>query len=431
MNNSAVTTRQREQPLYRPEILAEERTDWLGKVVLITPPSARAFALLAVFIIAAFGLLMTFASFTNKVHVNGWLVSKNGQSRIVASQPGVVTELLVQEGARVVAGDPLLTISSEQRSSLGATQAEIARLLSDRRASLKTQIGRQRKLFGQQRQGLVRRISAMRREIGQLNQEIAVQKNRVDLAQRSSDRLAKLREQGFVSLAQTQNQDQLTLEQSAKLRELGRELAQRERELVSLRAELNELPTRAEVGLADLNREISELDQAAAQTEARRELIVTAPQSGTVSGLQTSVGAAASPNTLLMSIVPEQSDLLVHLFGSTKAIGFVKPGQQVKLTYDAYPYQKFGHHPGEIIAVSRAALSPADLPRELTGLSELFTGTEPIYRIVVKPEKQTVIAYGESQQLQPGMRLAADVLIESRRLYEWVLDPLYTLTGRL
>jgi membrane fusion protein len=31
--------------------------------------------------------------------------------------------------------------------------------------------------------------------------------------------------------------------------------------------------------------------------------------------------------------------------------------------------------------------------------------------------------------LQPGMQLEADVLIERRRLIEWVLEPLFTLTG--
>ena len=44
--------------------------------------------------------------------------------------------------------------------------------------------------------------------------------------------------------------------------------------------------------------------------------------------------------------------------------------------------------------------------------------------------RQTAVAYGEPVALQPGMQLEADVLIEQRRLIEWVLDPLFTLTGR-
>ena len=58
------------------------------------------------------------------------------------------------------------------------------------------------------------------------------------------------------------------------------------------------------------------------------------------------------------------------------------------------------------------------------------TAGEPAYRIIVTLAAQTATAYGEKVALQSGMRLDADVLIETRRIYEWVLDPLYSLTGR-
>jgi membrane fusion protein len=40
------------------------------------------------------------------------------------------------------------------------------------------------------------------------------------------------------------------------------------------------------------------------------------------------------------------------------------------------------------------------------------------------------MAYGQPAPLQPGMQVEADVMIESRRLIEWVFDPLFTLTGK-
>jgi membrane fusion protein len=40
-----------------------------------------------------------------------------------------------------------------------------------------------------------------------------------------------------------------------------------------------------------------------------------------------------------------------------------------------------------------------------------------------------VRAYGQPVPLQPGMQLDADVLLERRRLIEWVFDPIFTLTG--
>jgi len=55
---------------------------------------------------------------------------------------------------------------------------------------------------------------------------------------------------------------------------------------------------------------------------------------------------------------------------------------------------------------------------------------EALYRVTVALERQHVIAYGKAAPLQPGMQLDADVLLERRRLVEWMLAPIFTLTGR-
>jgi membrane fusion protein len=48
----------------------------------------------------------------------------------------------------------------------------------------------------------------------------------------------------------------------------------------------------------------------------------------------------------------------------------------------------------------------------------------------VSLESQNVTAYGAQVPLQPGMTLEADVALERRRLFEWMLDPLYAVTGQ-
>ena len=41
----------------------------------------------------------------------------------------------------------------------------------------------------------------------------------------------------------------------------------------------------------------------------------------------------------------------------TRAAGFVKPGQQVRILYDAFPYQNFGTYRGTIVNVSRTIVT--------------------------------------------------------------------------
>jgi membrane fusion protein len=100
----------------------------------------------------------------------------------------------------------------------------------------------------------------------------------------------------------------------------------------------------------------------------------------------------------------------------------------VLLRYRAYPYQKFGHSRGVIASVSRSAIEPAELPAMFAG-GAAGSPAEALYRITVALERQHVTAYGKAAPLQPGMQLDADVLLERRRLFEWVLEPVFTLTG--
>lgn len=99
-----------------------------------------------------------------------------------------------------------------------------------------------------------------------------------------------------------------------------------------------------------------------------------------------------------------------------------EPGDRVLLRYQAYPYQKFGHYGGKVIRVSRSAITPTTANGE---------SADPYYRVLVALDQQSITAYGKQETLRPGMRLDADILDERRKLYEWVLEPLYSLRGQI
>jgi membrane fusion protein len=126
----------------------------------------------------------------------------------------------------------------------------------------------------------------------------------------------------------------------------------------------------------------------------------------------------------LLSILPEESKLEGLLYVPSRAVGFVETGNKVLMRYQAYPYQKFGQYSGTVREIARTALQPDEL--KLLGTPE-----ETYYRIVVTLDAPYVMAYGKQVPLQDGMQLEADILLDTRKLYEWVLEPLYSLTGKL
>lgn len=109
----------------------------------------------------------------------------------------------------------------------------------------------------------------------------------------------------------------------------------------------------------------------------------------------------------------------------------MRQGQRVSLRFQPFSYQKFGFYTGAAASISRPPVSPSELPHQLTGLADPQSTGEPVYRVIVDLDKQLVEAYGKSVPLQPGMQRDADVVIETRRLIEWVLDPIYALTRKM
>lgn len=422
-----------EMRLFRPEALAERQAQWLGTVMLVPRTSHRLFTLAGVLAGAAVLGLLFFGSFTRTTRINGWLLPEDGVVRVFAPRPGVVSGLQVREGAVVRKGDRLLTLSDELQSAvLGATQAQVMQRLAERRVSLAEERGQQQRLLAQQNRAFADRVEALQSEQAQIEREIELLRARVAIADRS---VALHREQhasGFISEMRLQVVESELLEQRARLGALERNRLAAIRERMTVEAERSDLPLKFGKEIAMLERSIAQLEQERAEAEARREIVVVAPHDGTVTAIHAVPGARTDVAAPLLSILPPDTRLEAHLYSPSRAIGFVRPGQRVLLRYQAYPYQRFGHQEGLVESVSRTALSPGELP-PLAGLTS-FSGpaagapAEPIFRITVNLASQSVTAYGVQMPLQSGMALEADLAIERRRLFEWVLDPLYAVS---
>ena len=133
-------------------------------------------------------------------------------------------------------------------------------------------------------------------------------------------------------------------------------------------------------------------------------------------------GQAVYAGQPIISILPSGSELRAQLLVPSSAIGFIKNGDRVLLRYQAYPYQKFGMHRGTVMRISRSAS---------TVTQEQGVARQPVYRVLVSLDRQDVLAYGKPETLRPGMQLEADIMGERRRLYEWLLEPLYSVTGKI
>lgn len=136
------------------------------------------------------------------------------------------------------------------------------------------------------------------------------------------------------------------------------------------------------------------------------------------------MGNPADPTRPLLSIVPEGEELQAVLFVPERAIGFVAPGQNVRLSLDAFPFQRFGAQFGTITNVAHTLLRP----EQLSGVGQ--TPSEPAYRVTVALRAQSITAYGRNIPLQADMQLRANIIFDRRSFAQWLLDPVQSAMGR-
>jgi membrane fusion protein len=166
-----------------------------------------------------------------------------------------------------------------------------------------------------------------------------------------------------------------------------------------------------------LRNDLATTEQRMAEINGRRAYVLRAPTSGRVSTLQAAVGQAADSQHLQLEIIPADAVLQAELFVPARVIGFVQPGQTVRILYDAFPYQHFGTYSGHVVDVSQTILTGSDA-RGPIALKE------PAYRVRAALEREHVDVAGKEIALQPDMLLKADIILEKRSLMSWLISPL-------
>ena len=416
--------------LFRREALEHRRQDWLGSIQLIRPLSLSVLTGLVVLTAAVVAGYLTLGEYTRKARVSGYLVPDRGVIRLVPPQAATVVEAQATEGQAVHAGDVLFVLAVGQATLSGDTQAAVQSSLATREQSLLSAARERVQLEQAQSAAIDAQIADMRRELDAMAVEAGLQRQRLALAQDALTQYEGLRNENFVSSAQVRAKAEDVLGVKAQLQSLERQRATRLREIAALQSQRIELPLRTRAAQGEIDRDIAALAQASAENEARQRIVVRAPQDGIVSGVLAARGQTVTPAAALASLLPADAKLQAHLFAPSSAVGFVRANQAVQLRYQAFPYQKFGHQSGEVAQVSRSPLQAS----ELAGLplpAAMSASGEPLYRITVNLDQQSVAAYGEKQLLSPGMQLEADVLLDRRRLIEWLFEPVLGIAGRV
>ena len=410
--------------LFRPEAIEAQSRRLYGDVILQRPIGTR---LMTWGILITLGVAVAWVVIGKYARVEtarGVLVPADGSSKIYPLHPGIVTQLLVKDGQQVRAGQKLAVITTETPASSGemGSDQELGSLTAQESlANRQIALAEQRSASEVAR--LDETIAGLRRQIASLTEQAGLQRQIVASTSQSFNDVAPAVKDGFVTKTEYERRRQAMLSALSGLSQLqqqiesaGAQIAQtgKERARAVLDGENDQVG--AQSTLESLRQQYSKLSREGSYS-------VEAPVAGRVTAVQIGVGRVVNGQMPLMVVIPEGAALRADLFVPTRAIGFVKEGQEVRLLYDAFPYQRFGSFSAHIATVSRLAIAGAETDAP-------FKIDEPVYRVTALLDHQNVSAYGGTVHLQPGMTLVANVVLERQSFLDWILEPLRAVTNR-
>ncbi|HYD38547.1 MAG TPA: HlyD family efflux transporter periplasmic adaptor subunit [Allosphingosinicella sp.] len=390
-------------PLFRPEAMRESE---YGDALAFSVPRWRALALLAAGTLLPLLLFGLIADFDRVATVRGVVTPVAGVSRLVAPQPGIVTAVLVRQGAGLRRGEPMIRIASTALLPSG-TAASAARLAAYGREQqiAREDIGVEARRADAERARLREQMAQLATTQRSLGAQAALQRERIASNELRLRNLAPLRERGYVSVVAYQQQEETVLTLRQQLAELEQRRAVAGHELGQLRLRSAELDAESRRATLRSAATLAELERGAADAQGDSEILLAAPVAGRVAALHVLPGRSVAAEEELATIV--QSDALeATLLVPSSAVGALRPGQEVVIRFDAFPYQRYGVGRGVVKDIA-ATVSP--------GVGD----GPPTYRVRVALERN-----GAPFALRPEMSLSASIVIERRTLVDWLLAPL-------
>ena len=390
------------------------------------------------------------------VVAQGIVVVDSSVKKVQHPTGGVVGELRVREGDRVLAGDILIRLDETQTlananivtknvDELLARQARLEaerdnadqiafpKVLLQRTKDSNTEAERavaaEQKLFDLRRQArsgqkaqLKERSAQLQNEINGYTGQTEAKQKEISLIQQELEGVRSLWQKNLVPITRLNALERDAARLEGERSQLGGMIAQSRGKIAEIELQIIQVDQdlRSEVGkdLIETRSKLSELsERKTAAVDQLNRVDIRAPQSGRVHELSVhTVGGVISPGEQIMLIVPDADSLAIEAKLSPRDIDQVYVGQSATLRFAAFNQKTTPEIDGEIGVVS------ADITQEQRTGTSYYTA-----RVLLKPEE--IVKLG-SAKLVPGMPVDVFIKTQGRTALSYLVKPLWDQAGR-
>lgn len=382
----------------------------------------------------------------------GQIVLDFNKKTIQHLEGGIIENILVKEGQKVVTNQPLIYLRDVQSKSqnkmlwkqLITSLAMEERLIAERdkespdfnKLRLKYNnseddvkeinkiINTQENLYEIRQNSLKSRADILHKRIDQLNDEIRGIKSQ-SIATSKELELLYQQQKMTKELVDNNNSplnDLIEIEKQiaisegkkgeleASIAKAGQSILETKLEIINLENEnLNEVLA----NLQDVEVKVSDLtEQLASAKDILKRTVIKSPTSGIVTDLKYhTIGAVISPASEIMYIVPKDDQLIVEARIKPNDIDNVQAGQKAKVQLTAFKTKKVPKLTGMVLSVSADILLD-----EISG--------EQYFLARIKIDEEEINHLKEKITLYPGMPAQAFIITGSRSLFRYLTDPI-------
>lgn len=412
--------------MFRKDFFLQKKNEWLGDVHVSNPVSYRLLGLYSFILFLTLIIFLFFAHYTNREKSQGSIIPEKGIININSNENGFIKDIFISNGMYVKKGTALFSISKEKNAEhYGNTNQFINNQLEKQKHLLIKTINDKKSFLETQKKIKTDYINELKNDKIEIKKQILITQNQSLKMKSILSNMLTLKSKGYVSNLEIQQQENLFLENEKQTKSLKRQLIENTIKLNEQDEFLNRMYNEYKIEENKINQDIFEIEKNMAINKNDEQNIYFAKESGVVSSLLFEKGQSIKAGDTVIAEIPENSKFVVQLFVPSSSIGFIKPGNNVILRYQAYPYQKFGVQHGKVKEISKSIISAKQIT-DITG----NPSNDPYYKIIIEPEKQYILTYGEKKSLLSGMIVDADIMLEKRNLFEWIFEPMFGLKNK-
>ncbi|WP_434665837.1 HlyD family secretion protein [Klebsiella sp. B345] len=415
--------------IYRKEAIEYKRHHWKGKALLLAGMPAWLIILLSFAFIIVLISTLIFCQYTQRVDVRGEVITLPHSINVFAPQQGFVVEQHVNVGDIVKKGQKLYELDVSRNTiggNVSATQIEAINKKIVNAEDILTKLSHNK---SETLSALDKQLKTTEDSLKETNQmlvttQTGLKKMRANLA--SYD---KYLTDGLITKDQYNYQHSLYFQQQSTYQSLISQKMQLESQLTQTNSDKVTKAADFDNQISNQHNQIYDFKNQLLESNANGNIIIKATTDGKIESLAVTTGQMVENGSSLAQIKPMGNiEYYLILWLPNNAIPYVKPGDTINIRYDAFPSDKFGQFPGEVLTISSVPASR----QEMAEYTNVNTGTTQqelaLYKTIIKIKDKTFSYNGKTLTLSNGLKAQALVFLEERPLYMWMFTPFYKMT---